>query len=60
MRGEIDIGIGLIVPQQNIVGRPQRFDQILFQQQRFCFTAGNSDFNGRNLAHQGFGFRGQA
>src|SRR5690554_5831842 len=43
--GYQNIGIGFIVAQQNVVWRTLLLDQVLFQQQRFRFTAGYRDLN---------------
>ena len=55
MRGQVYIRVGFIIPQQDIVWRPQGFDQVLFKQECFGFTAGDGDFDGVNSGDQGFG-----
>ena len=57
--GQKQVGIGFIIPQQDIEWRPVLLDQILFQQQRLYFCLGNGDINVGDTAHQSSRFRGQ-
>ncbi len=50
--GQKHIGIGLIVTQQNVVGRPPLLDEGLLQQQRFGFVARDGRFNLGDARHQ--------
>ncbi|MNQ41363.1 hypothetical protein D3C85_550370 [compost metagenome] len=49
---EMHIGVGLIVPQQDVVGRPPFLDQRLLQKQRLGFVGGDGRFDLGDLAHQ--------
>ena len=49
---DTDIGIGLVVAQQDIVRRSVFLDQRLLQQQRFCFAVRDRGFNRGNTRHQ--------
>lgn len=58
--GQQNIGVGFVVSKYDVVRRTMTLDQILFQQQSFCFTAGHGDSNIANLLHHGHGFRCQS
>ncbi|MCY1526627.1 hypothetical protein D9M68_616630 [compost metagenome] len=53
------VGIGLIVAQQDVVGRPPLLDQCLFEQQGFGFIGGNRGFDLDDPGHQRSGLRRQ-
>ncbi len=57
---EIDKGITLVVPQQHVVARPMRLDQVVFQDQRFGFGIGHGYVDRSHLPHQRPGLRCQA
>ena len=48
-------GIGFVVAQQNIVGRPLLLDQGLFKEQRLDFTTRYRDLNIRDACDHGLG-----
>ncbi len=52
----MQIRIGFIVFQQNIVLRPVLFDQRLFKQQRLGLAGGNRHFNMMNVTDQRYRF----
>ena len=53
MSGQNDIGIGLIVPEQNVVLGREALDEIVFEQQRFGFGAGDGGLDRLHLGkHQ--------
>ncbi len=54
---EEHIGIGLIVPQQDVVRRSPLFDQGLLEQQRLGLVGGDGGFDLSDLGHQGGGLR---
>ncbi len=60
LAGQEDIGITLVVPQQDIVRRLVGLDQVVLQQQRVHLGGGNGDLYLLNAHHQGHGFLGQA
>ena len=43
------IGIGFVVAKQNVVFGRERFNQVVFQNQRFGFALGERDFYARHL-----------
>ena len=49
MAAEHQIGIAFIVAKQNIVFGRQGFDEVVFQNQRLGFRAGNRGFHPRHL-----------
>ena len=49
---EKNIGIGFIVTQQNVVGRPVAFDQVVFKQQRIHLGRGHRNLNIAYARHQ--------
>ena len=51
MAGKHEIGVGLVVAEQDIVFRRQGLDEVVFENQRFCFGAGYRDFDVGNLPH---------
>ena len=52
-----NVGVAFIIAKQHIVFRRERLDQIIFQQQRFRFAAGNSGFDILDLRHHMRGAR---
>ena len=50
--GDLDIGVGLIVAQQNIVRRAQGLDQRLLEQQRLRLAGGDGGLHAGDTAHQ--------
>tara|TARA_B100001013_G_scaffold311210_1_gene216325 strand:+ start:282 stop:596 length:315 start_codon:yes stop_codon:yes gene_type:complete len=46
------VWIRFIVPEQDVVYRPIRFDQTLFEKQRFGFASRRRDLNIMDLVHQ--------
>ena len=44
-----EIGIGFVVAKQDVVFGRERFDEIVFQNQRFGFALGERDFYARDL-----------
>ncbi len=54
------VWIRFVVPKQNVVNRTIRFDQTLFEQQRFRFASRHRDLNIIHLVHQCDGLSGQA
>ena len=49
MAGEHQIGIGFVVAKQNIIFGRQRLNQIVFQNQRLGFAAGNGNLHPHHL-----------
>ena len=49
--GKHQIGVAFVVAEKNIVFGRQGFDEIVFQNQRFGFAAGNGGFNRMHLPH---------
>ena len=43
------VGIGFVVAEQDVVFRRERFDEVVFQNQRFGFALGERDFYARHL-----------
>ena len=54
--GDLDIGVGLIVAQQNIVRRAQGLDQRLLKQQRLRLAGGDGGLHAGDTADQRPGF----
>ena len=50
---EVDIRIALVVAQQDVVARLERFDQLRFEQQRFALGARHRDVRAGDLRHHG-------
>ena len=53
---ETNIGIGLIVPQQDIEFRLIALDEIIFERQSLAFVIDDDVIEVGDLAHQGTGF----
>ena len=51
--GNLDIGIGFIIPQRNIVLRMQFLDQVAFQNQRFHFSTSHGNVQIFCMANHG-------
>ena len=49
--GQHQVGVGLVIPKQDVVLGGQRLDQIVFQNQRLRFRAGDGGFDAGNLSH---------
>ena len=49
--GEVDVGIALVVAQQDVVARLERLDQLRFQQQRFTLGTRHRDLDAGDLRH---------
>ena len=49
--GKHQVGIAFIVAKEDIVFRRQRFDEVVFQNQRFGFAAGDGGFDRMHLLH---------
>jgi hypothetical protein len=39
------VGVGFVIPEQDVETRVQRFDEVVFQQQRFGFRAHHGGFH---------------
>ena len=57
LHGDFDIGVGLVIPEQNIVLGTVFFDEIAFQNQGFHFAARRNIFKLLNLGNHGPHFR---
>ena len=57
LAAEINIGIGFIVFQADVIWRPVLFDQVVLQQQRIHLGSGHRDFNVTDAIDQGHGLR---
>ncbi|MNT44231.1 hypothetical protein D3C72_1807480 [compost metagenome] len=57
---EIDVRIGFVVAQQDVVGRPPLLDQRLLKQQGFGFVGRDGRFDLRDTRHQSGGLGGKA
>ena len=51
MRRQRDVGVGLVVPKQDVVARRQRFDQVVFKDQRLGLGACGGEFHLHDLRH---------
>ena len=60
LRRQINVGVGLIVLQQNIVGRPIHLDQIVLEEQRVALCRCHRYLNIGNTRHQRHGLGRQA
>ena len=49
--GQLEVGIAFIVPKQDVEFRVQRFDQVVFQQQRLGFGAHHRGLHPHDLRH---------
>ncbi|MNL06415.1 hypothetical protein D3C87_1270500 [compost metagenome] len=56
---EKDVGVGFVVAQQNVVGRPPLLDQRLLKQQGFGFIGRDRRFDLGDTRHQGRGLGGE-
>lgn len=57
--GQVHVGIGFVVAQQDVVRRAPLLDQGLLEQQRLGLVGGDGGFNLRDLRHQSGGLRCQ-
>ena len=55
-QGEFQVGVGLVVTQQDIEAGMALFDEIVFQCQRFMLVGYEDVIEVHGLAHQGAGF----
>ena len=60
MLGQVDVGVGLVVAQDDVVGRPLRLDQALLEQKRFRLAAGDGHLDVAHLGDERHGLRGQS
>jgi hypothetical protein len=51
-QGELDIGIGLVVAQENVEARLLLLDQVVLKRQRLLIVVDNDVFNVHRLAQQ--------
>ena len=58
--GQLDVGIGLVVPQHHVVGRALPLDEALLQQQRLGFAVRDRNGDVRHLGGQGQGLAVEA
>ena len=54
--GELDVGISLVVAQQDVVARLVLLDEIIFERQRFFFVVDLNEIDGPRFADQRSGF----
>lgn len=47
---ELEVGVTLVVPEQDVEARMQRLDEVVFQQQRLGLGAHHGGFHARDLA----------
>jgi hypothetical protein len=48
---ELDVGIGLVVPEQDVVLRPQALDQVVFEDERLGLGAHHRGVDAHHLRH---------
>ena len=48
---ELEIGVALVVAEQDVVARLERLDQVVFEDERFCLGAYHRHFQPGDLAH---------
>ena len=58
--GEVDVGVGLVVAQQDVEARTFRLDEALFEQQRLGFAAGDGHLDVARAAGEGERLRRKA
>ena len=56
----LEVGVGLIVPQQNVVGRPVVLNQVVFEQKGFVLVVDNHDLKIGDTGNQSPCFRGMS
>ena len=49
--GQLHIGVGLVVPEEDVEGRVQALDEVVFQQQGFGLGAGHGGIDAADAAH---------
>ncbi len=53
--GEVDVGIALVVAQQDVVARAQLLDEVVLEDQRLGLGVGHRDLHVGDLRHHGLG-----
>src|SRR5690606_5286286 len=51
VRADHQVGVGLVIPEKNVVAWPQTLDEVVFQQQGLGLAAGNSHLDARDTRH---------
>ena len=49
--GDLEVGVALVVPKQNVVLGIERLDQVVFKQQRLGLRTHHGGFHADNFAH---------
>ena len=55
-QGELDVGVGFVVTQEDVEAGLALLDQVVFQSQRFVLVGNEDVIEVDSLAHQGAGF----
>ena len=52
VRREVDVGVALVIAQQDVVARPELLDEVVLQQQGLALGVGHRDLDAGDLADQ--------